>query len=179
MVNYPSMKDHLTLAHTYWRRHLKPHDLVVDATAGNGYDTATLAALLNHSGHLTAYDTQQAALDATSQKTSSYSNITLKLSSHENIDEKDLALVVYNLGYLPGGDKSITTQTSTTLLSLERAYQGLKLGGALSIMCYPGHLEGALEQAAILQWLRRFKGVRHHYWKSHSPSLHFLVKRGS
>ena len=64
-----------------------------------------------------------------------------------------ISLVTFNLGYLPGGDKSLTTLPSTTISALEQAVTLLKKGGALSIIAYAGHKEGAEEHQAIEQWL--------------------------
>ena len=38
-------QSHLTLAHALWRSTVRPGDVVVDATAGRGHDTAVLAEL--------------------------------------------------------------------------------------------------------------------------------------
>ena len=56
-------------------------------------------------------------------------------------------LIVYNLGYLPGSDKLLTTKTSSTLLSVEKALSLIAPNGAISITCYPGHEEGKKEEA--------------------------------
>ena len=58
-------------------------------------------------------------------------------------------LFMYNLGYLPGGDKSITTDSATTLKSLSSALELLAVGGLLCVVCYPGHEEGARESQAV------------------------------
>src|SRR6185436_10014836 len=102
-----------------------------------------------------------------------FSNITFLHQCHTQLpqDEK-VKLIVYNLGYLPGGNKSLTTLTSTTLTSLNTAYALLAPGGALSITCYPGHPEGAREEAAIHSWALQFgDSATWTTWKSGSPTL--------
>ena len=47
----------------------------------------------------------------------------------------------YNLGWLPGGDKSITTKLEDTLESIEAAKRLVKHGGMISVMLYRGHAE--------------------------------------
>lgn len=47
----------------------------------------------------------------------------------------------YNLGWLPGGDKSITTELEDTLESIEAARRLVKSGGMISVMLYRGHAE--------------------------------------
>lgn len=51
-------------------------------------------------------------------------------------------LVAFNLGYLPGGDKKIKTESETTLLALEAAKKILARGGLISILAYVGHFGG-------------------------------------
>jgi hypothetical protein len=52
-------------------------------------------------------------------------------------------VVVYNLGYCPGGDHSITTKSETTIESLKSVAQKLRRGGLISVCCYRGHPEGS------------------------------------
>ena len=67
--------------------------------------------------------------------------------------------------------------TETTLESLEKA---AAIGGALSITCYPGHLEGAREEEAIRRWVENLDtqkwDITHHTWREKSPTLFFIVK---
>lgn len=65
--------------------------------------------------------------------------------------------VVYNLGYLPNGDKSITTRTEDTLESLNNVVREggiLAPQGLLSIMCYTGHKEGQREAQAVQDYMQ-------------------------
>jgi len=164
--------DHLLRAHSYWKALLHPTDIAIDATCGNGHDTAILAALLPQ-GHIYALDIQPKALANAQQRV--LGPITWILGSHARLPDVRPCLIVYNLGYLPGGDKTLTTQTDTTLQSLSHALQILQPGGALSIMCYPGHPEGAKEEQAILAWATTLPHITccHHRWinRPQSPSL--------
>ena len=94
--------------------------------------------------------------------------IILKQQSHASFEEANVKLIVYNLGYLPGGEKTITTQCETTLESIRGAMDCLSLNGALSITCYPGHTEGAKEQEAVLAFLSTLCSKKwlicHHQW---------------
>ncbi len=183
---------HLSLAHTFWKEHLHPGDIAIDATCGNGHDTVALARLLlsDSNSLLLALDIQGAALDQTScllrrsVPESHLSRVLLHRVCHSDIDQIPLPhpprLIVYNLGYLPGGDKSITTQTATTLLSLQKALSLLASDGALSVTCYPGHVEGAQEEAAISDWAKRLNVKEwqacHHRWinRPASPGLFWI-----
>ena len=51
-------------------------------------------------------------------------------------------LVAFNLGYLPGGDKTITTVSETTQLALEATKKILIPGGLISLVVYVGHPGG-------------------------------------
>ena len=170
------MKPHLEKAHQFWKEFLKTDDHVIDATCGNGKDTAVLASIVKE-GHVYAIDIQKDALD----KARTYvqaSNVSFLHRCHTDLpkDEK-VRLIIYNLGYLPGGNKQITSQRDTTLESVSKALNLLPLGGALSITCYPGHEEGAREEKALVSWS---KTVPHQVfwstWKPGSPTLLIVIK---
>lgn len=58
-------------------------------------------------------------------------------------------IVAFNLGYLPGGDKSLTTTSSTTLQAVEAALEVVSAGGVVSILAYTGHPGGLEEYDAV------------------------------
>lgn len=185
---------HLALAHSYWRSHLQPGDIAIDATCGNGHDSFALAnLLLNHpEGLLIGFDIQPEALKKTelllkkSLPEDHLNRIFLHQRCHSEIDEAPLprppALIVYNLGYLPGADKRITTQTASTLTSLQKAACLIREKGAISVACYPGHPEGKLEEEALLAWAQSMPSekwlVCHHRWlnRHNAPSLLWIQK---
>lgn len=146
---------HLYLAKKYWKEHLKPESLVIDATLGNGHDTLFLSELVSE---IYAIDIQKCAIESAKkhllEKNVSLDKIHFIEGSHEDLSSLPTAdLVIYNLGYLPGGDKSITTKTNSSLLSVKSALKRLRPKGAISIMCYPGHLEGEKEEEALMRFL--------------------------
>lgn len=51
-------------------------------------------------------------------------------------------LVAFNLGYLPGGDKTIITEPRTTLEALKVSKDILMPGGLISLVVYVGHPGG-------------------------------------
>lgn len=164
---------HLALARSYWKGHLKPNDLAIDATCGNGHDTLLLSELC----HVIGLDIQPEAIAKTNLLVP---KAVLHRLSHAEIDRIPLPypprLVVYNLGYLPGGNKSMTTMTETTLISVNKSLEILSNDGALSITCYPGHEEGAREEKALIEWAAALPSkwsVCHHKWlnRHRSPSL--------
>jgi SAM-dependent methyltransferase len=179
------VKPHLTLARHYWETIVRPGDTLIDATLGNGQDTLFLAQLLKGKGSLTGYDIQPQAIENATKRLEELplclgKIISLKLKSHEQFEEKNVRLIVYNLGYLPGGNKTVTTVASSTLLSLESALDCLLPEGAISITCYPRHEAGGKEEVAVKEFLRSLPrttwSVCHHQWLNRplAPSLIWL-----
>lgn len=162
------LQNHIQLARSYWTRLLKPSDRVVDATCGNGHDSLFLAQHLfadDLSGSLWALDLQQQAIEKSYKLLKSqlapeaFDRVVFRCASHEVPPEEialsSLALVVYNLGYLPGSDKQVKTKGEVTLISVERFAHLLQPGGVLSITCYPGHDEGLEEEQLLLSWAEK------------------------
>lgn len=138
---------------------LREGDLAVDATAGNGHDTVFLAGLVGATGKVIAFDVQEQAIASTRQRLAAaglLERVELVHGSHALICEHaaaaSAAAVMFNLGYLPGGDHEVITRTEETLQALEAAAGVLRPGGVLTIVCYPGHAGGDEESAAVLAW---------------------------
>lgn len=134
------------------KRHAKdwvlPGQVVLDATAGNGFDTKLLSELVGEDGKVYAFDIQQQALDQAAVLTSHAANVEYILDSHEYLDryvEEELDFAMFNLGYLPGGDEDITTGLESTLLAVKKTLDRLRCGRALAICIYPGHQQGMEE----------------------------------
>lgn len=178
---------HIQLAHFLWKTILKEEDIAIDCTLGNGHDTLFLASLPIQK--VFSIDVQKVALEKSLdllEKTLGIpgkEKVELYLLCHSKIDELSLLfkkpkLIVYNLGYLPGSDKTIKTKSDTTLMSLEKALSLLAPEGAISITCYPGHEEGKEEEQKVLDWAQKLSyhrfEVRHHRWinrQENAPSL--------
>ncbi|MCH9633997.1 MAG: hypothetical protein S4CHLAM7_07330 [Chlamydiae bacterium] len=183
------LNNPIDLAHFYWKGFLKPGSLALDATSGQGQDTLFLSTLClqGHEGRVYACDIQEKAIEETQKRLSlnlsknQIEKISLFQICHSKIDTLNipsLDLVVYNLGYLPGSDKTITTNTETTLVSFEKALNLLKKGAFLSITCYPGHLEGSIETEEVLDWaskLNRDYNVCYHQWSNRSKKAPTLL----
>lgn len=164
-------------AQFFWQRHLKLGDGVVDATVGNGKDTLFLYELLKDpKSYLIGLDIQLSAIEKVRPLVP---RARLYCQSHETFPPLPFSprLIVYNLGYLPGGDKSITTQVQTTLQSLEEAKKIVAPGGCLSIVCYPGHAEGKKEEEALVLWASSLPAsweVVHQRWVNRKLAPSFL-----
>ncbi len=142
-------------------RLIRPGDLAIDATAGNGYDTVFLAEQVGETGQVLAFDVQQAALESAAARvaTEGFSGrVQFILGSHAGMAAHaavgSVAVVMFNLGYLPGEDHMLTTETAGTLTALEAAAGLLRGGGVISVICYPGHPAGAVEAAAVESWMK-------------------------
>lgn len=142
----------LDVAHT-------PLQLAVDATCGNGHDTAFLFSMGFQ--QVLGFDIQQAALEATRQRIAeaearSQTRIRLHLASHAELGEyveSNIDCVMFNLGYLPHGDKSITTLAVSSTRAISQALSKLNPWGIATILCYPGHDAGATELKAVVELL--------------------------
>ena len=80
------------------------------------------------------------------------------MTSHAHMADHvppDIRLAAFNLGWLPGSDKQVTTKVDSTLEALDSALSLLAPFGLLVVCIYPGHPEGEREQAAILDWAAR------------------------
>jgi len=156
----------VNVAHNLIRDVLYPGDIAIDATVGNGHDTLFLVEQVSPSGRVFGFDSQQAAIDSTWLKMESCCNmsvssqqLTLIQASHagmaENIPAKyhgNIKACMFNLGYLPGGDKSIITRTDSTVTALNVTNRILSSNGIITVMAYPGHHGGDLETDQVKNW---------------------------
>lgn len=153
------MKRPTQQAHEVVREVVQAGETVVDATAGNGHDTLFLAGLVGERGRVVAFDVQQAAIESTRRRLEEAGvagRIELWCESHAGMVarvESGVAAVMFNLGYLPGGDQTRITRTDETLRALGAAVGLLRPGGVLTVVCYPGHEGGDEEASAVRLWM--------------------------
>ena len=147
------------LAADYMMRTIREGDVVVDATMGNGKDTLFLCELVGETGRVFAFDVQAEAVERTRERVKDAgfeSRTTLLLSGHETMGEhiaQPVQAVMFNLGWLPGGNKAITTLRETTLPAIRDAISLMDRDAILNIAVYPGHKEGDAEGQMILDYL--------------------------
>lgn len=152
----------INLAHQLVKNRLKNGSIALDATIGNGHDTLWLAQLVAPDGIVYGFDIQATALKATHnrlQEAGLLNNIRLILASHANLAEHiapehqgRISVIMFNLGYLPGSDKSILTRSDSTLAALNSALELLAPLGLITILAYPGHSGGETETETVQNW---------------------------
>ncbi len=153
------MVDLMALEKQFLSSHIKHGITAVDFTMGNGHDTLFLSKAIGEEGKLYAFDIQDQALNNTRQRlieNGCPENYTLIKASHsliKNYVKEKIDVGVFNLGYLPGGDKSITTLRETTLPAVEAALELLNDDGIILIAIYPGHAEGEIEGRLLTERL--------------------------
>ena len=156
------MIDLLNLHKQFILTHIKEGDVCVDYTMGNGHDTEFLSKTVGESGHVYAFDIQQSAVDSTAKNLVAAgcpNNYTLICDSHHNVKtyvNRPVKAGLFNLGWLPGGDKSITTMRETTMPAIIAAIELMDKDAILNIAVYPGHPEGAAEGKMLCEF---FAGV--------------------
>jgi len=178
-------------AHQYVSKHLAAGDIAIDATLGNGHDTLFLANQVTPLGHVFGFDIQQQAIDSTTQRLKSigqYSTTLINASHAQMLThipsnyKGNIQAVLFNLGYLPGGDKTLTTEIESTLKGLNNALALLSTKGVISIIAYPGHPLGRLETQAVINYCQQLELVGYVVQQIHcasqstAPQL-FIIKR--
>ena len=158
----------LSFAHKLITERLTTGDRAIDATVGTGADTLFLAKTLGARGEVYGFDIQSAALTLAEERlqqavaqAGAIAPVTLLLKSHAAMAESvpldwhgTVGAIMFNLGYLPSGDadKSIITQTDSSIAALEASLILLRPGGIITAVLYPGHEGGEREAAAVESW---------------------------
>lgn len=181
----------LSFAHDLLEKALNTGDIAFDMTMGNGNDTVFLAKCVGETGRVYAFDIQDDALHKTKQKIMdlkiSESNISLVKDCHSrfetHIAAPDLAhvkAVVFNLGYLPGGDHTLCTASETTIEALKKLLELIQKSAVIILVCYPGHPEGAVECEHVLAFCKSIptdcaKVLRYEVLNSKNPAPFVLA----
>lgn len=154
-------KDFMSARH--WAREIIADALAdggraVDATMGNGHDTLWLCEKVGENGKVYAFDIQPRAVENTRlrlEQAGLIERAELFCDGHQHMGKyvsETVDAIVFNLGWLPGAEKTITTHTDTTLEAVNAATWLLNAGGVMTICVYPGHEEGARERDALIKW---------------------------
>lgn len=152
------MEHVIPYCHRLLTDHTKPNSTCVDFTCGTGKDTLFLSELCPQ-GQVHGFDIQKQAIETTDKLLHEHNktNVKLHLDNHENfktyLNAYDIG--VFNLGYLPGSDLNIATETQTTLNTVKLALAHLSSKGLLVIVCYINHPGGAQEASAVTEYVEQ------------------------
>ena len=162
-------------------------DFVIDCTMGNGNDTLSLAKLTgaDHGAEgalVYALDVQDKALES--------KGIHLVKDSHVNLAKyieaagRQPSAIIFNLGFMPGQDKSILTSVDTTMQAVEAALDNIMEDGIISVVTYCGHPEGREEHDKLLEYFAALPSKRYHVaffdminQKKTAPSVFFVTRK--
>ena len=157
-MNY-ELRSARYLAQEVLEKAVRAGDTVIDATMGTGHDTLMLCEAVGSEGRVYAFDIQKDAVQKTGELLRSHGMIdraSLFNTGHEHMKEYvkgPVNAAVFNLGWLPGGDHSVTTRWETTFRAVRAALDLLLPGGILVVCAYPGHEEGERERQKLAGFL--------------------------
>lgn len=188
------MKNAVQLSHHHLDQliNLFPAGTFIDATLGNGHDTAFILRHPAFKGKVIAFDIQHQAIQSSQEKLAGFpvEHYQLLEASHDQFDQfvsiLDYPIVhgaVFNLGYLPGGDHQMTTRPSSTQAAIEQIANRLVKGGQIIVVIYSGHPQGLEEKQVLLEsftnWSQQEFQISHLEYinqKNTPPSLLIIEK---
>ncbi|WP_174614094.1 class I SAM-dependent methyltransferase [Virgibacillus ihumii] len=157
------IKGIINYSHYLLETAVEKGDTVIDATCGNGHDTIFLSKLVGKTGHVFGFDIQEQAVTNTKNRLAKngLTNTDIIQDSHSNfihhipVDKLTrLGGAIFNLGYLPGSDKSVITKSESTILAVEGVLSHLKRNGLVVLVIYHGHEGGTEEKEQIMKYAR-------------------------
>ena len=174
--------------HHFIREHVRQGDLCVDATAGNGNDTLLLCELVGETGKVFAFDIQEQAVENTKRRLEEggvSERAEVLLDSHTNMShyakEDSVSCIVFNFGYLPGGDHNLATRKESSVNAIHEGLRLLKKGGIMSLCIYSGGDSGFEERDAILTELKQLNPKEYlvvlseYYNRPNNPPIPVLI----
>lgn len=147
--------------HQFISNYLKKAALCVDATAGNGHDSEFLCRLVGDGGKVLAFDIQAAAVEATRTRLSRLGLDHIGeviFDSHDRMENylepNSTDCIMFNFGYLPGGDHGMATRPDTSLSAVRQGLTCLKPGGLMCLCIYSGGDTGFAERDTLLPFVK-------------------------
>ena len=136
--------------------------LCIDATCGNGGDTAFLCRLVGKEGRVLGFDIQPEAIASTRARLEQAGvpagQYALHCDSHAHllqyVQPGTADAVMFNFGWLPGADHAVFSTADSSIPALQAALQAVRPGGIVSAILYSGAVIGTDEKQAVLAWLR-------------------------
>lgn len=151
--------------------YINEQTIAVDGTLGNGFDTINL--IKSGVNSIYSFDIQEIAIDRAKENINKFlqkenmahliKNIHLIKDCHTNINKyvDKIDLAIFNLGYLPKGDKKLTT-ANTSLQAIKTCLEILSKNGICCISLYHGHNDGKIERDKILYFAKSLNNKRFH-----------------
>lgn len=154
----------LQFAKSLLKKAVAPGDIAIDATLGNGHDTLFLAELVGNNGKVYGFDIQEQAVSNSRERliqNKMLERTVLFQQGHEHIfslipvhHHGKITAAIFNLGYLPGSDKSIVTKPNTTISAIKQLLQIMAPGGIIVMVVYHGHPGGAKERDELMSFVQ-------------------------
>lgn len=182
-----------SLAHSIVSEYLTQGDIAIDATIGNGNDTAFLARTVGIEGHVFGFDVQERAYNSTKEMLHNYelqNSVTLFLDNHADMKKYipelyhgSIKAIMFNLGYLPGCDKCLTTETHNTVTALQDSCELLQSNGIITVSVYNEQKNGSEEQQAVMEFVemissKHFETAHIHYpGRLKAPPELFVIRK--
>lgn len=146
--------------HSILKDYIEEGCCCIDATCGTGRDTEFLCRSTGETGRVYGFDIQEEAIGQTQRRLADAgcdSQAVLICDSHERMAEyvkEKAAVVMFNFGYLPGGDHAVATKPQTSVKAVKEGLKLLKTGGVMSLCIYSGGDTGYDERDALLGFLK-------------------------
>lgn len=189
---HQSLPTAVQWSHRLLEPRLHPGMNVVDATAGNGHDSLFLAQRVQPGGRVFIFDIQAAALESTRRRLAEHQidlspeHMVFHHTGHENLGSVlpaelhgHIHAVMFNLGYLPGGDKTLITLPQHSLDAIQQSLEWLAPDGMITIVLYPGHEGGREEADQIEAHLQSLSSLEYEVQKiaylNYRPTTPFLI----
>lgn len=148
-IKEKSISPAVTYYHSLVKDFANKERIAIDATLGNGYDSLFLSNLFKK---VYSFDIQDLAIKRSKERLKECHNIKIIQANHmylDNFVKEKVDLVTFNLGFLPGSDKKICTNSYTTINSIKKAYNLLNNEGIIIITAYSRHPGGQKESNDI------------------------------
>ncbi len=146
--------------HRFLEDYIEEGSRCIDATCGNGNDTEFLCRRAGPSGKVYAFDIQEEAVERTKarlERAGCGERAVLYCAGHERMADyvkQDVDVIMFNFGYLPGGDHSAATRPDTSLQAVRQGMEILKPGGVMSLCIYSGGDTGYEERQVLQEYLK-------------------------
>jgi len=176
-------------SHLLLKEHIEAGSVVLDATTGNGLDTKFMAELVGEGGHVYGFDIQEEAIEETEillKETGLCDRVSLFCAGHEDMETyitEELTVAIFNLGFMPGGNKEIKTEKESSLKALKSAIKLIKEDGLIILVMYSGHPGGQEEKDTLMDYSESLKqedfNVAHYHFinQKNSPGELLTIKK--